>query len=143
MSDGEGAPEPFATVDDLTEAWRPLSNAEAIRATRKLASASRHVRGRCRGIDRRIESGDLDPEVVMDIVCSMVERAMKPPVDQLPISQQQLGAGPFSGSQTFANPTGDLYLTKQERQILIGGAARAGTINPFASRNDVPAEEEA
>jgi hypothetical protein len=140
VSSGEGAPAPFATVDDLEESWRPLSEAEKTRATRKLASASRHVRGRCRGVDRRIENGDLDPAAVMDIVCNMVERAMKAPVDQLPVNQQQSTAGPFGGSVTFANPTGDLYLTKQERLILVGGTSRAGTVNPFAGRNDPPGE---
>jgi hypothetical protein len=64
------------------------------------------------------------------ISCAMVERAMKPDDTSQPgVTQQATTMGPFSKSFTFANPTGDLYLTKQERRLLGVLKQRAASID--------------
>lgn len=119
----------YATVADLEARWRPLDDSEKERAETLLGAASRQVRALCKGLDARIEAGDLDGELVTDVVCSIVKRAMLAPIDQNPISQVQQTAGPFSQSGTFVNPAGDLYLTKVERKLLGCGGQRAFSVD--------------
>jgi len=118
----------YATVTDLEARWRPLSDAEKARAGVLLGVASRKVRALCKGIDQRIANDDLDPDLVTDVVCEMVKRGMATPVDQLPITQIQQTGGPFSESKTFANPSGDLYLTKADKKLLGCGGQVAFTV---------------
>ena|SRR5690554_3356965 len=118
----------YADPDDLTERWRPLTSDETSRADVLLADAAVKIRAACPDVDARIESGDLDPEIPKIVSCDMVRRAMLSPVDQAPMQQMQQTAGPFSHSGTFVNPTGDLYLTKAEKQMLGCGGQRAFTV---------------
>jgi hypothetical protein len=67
--------------------------------------------------DQRIEDGDLAAIEVTAIVAGMVKRAL--------ISREQEGMtqfassmGPFSESGSYANPTGNLYLTAGDRATL-------------------------
>lgn len=124
-------PQPYATAADLAARWRELSVAEQERATVLLGDASAQVRATCSGIDARIEGGTLDAAVVLAVVVGMVKRAMlsaQAPGDG--IGQQSQTAGPFATSLTFTNPTGAVYLTKQDRRLLGcgGGAGRAYSI---------------
>lgn len=120
---------PYATAQDLSDRWRPLSPAEQTRATVLLGDAGTKIRAAAPGVDDRLASGDLDPDVPLLVSVEMVRRAMLAPVDQAPMTQVQQTAGPFSRSGTFANPTGDLYLTKAERRMLGGGGQRAFTVD--------------
>lgn len=95
-----------------------------------LARASRYVRGEVPGIDARIAAGDVDPDLVADIVCELVETAVNAPGGPGIASIQQ-GAGPYQETLTFANPRGDLYLTAKHRRLLAaGGQRRAFTVRP-------------
>jgi hypothetical protein len=57
----------------------------------------------------------------------MVKRAMMSGTDDNPVMEVQQGAGPFAMREKFVNPTGDIYLTRSERQSL--GKQRAFTIS--------------
>ena len=128
--------DPFATVTDLESGWRTLSEAEQTRAETLLARASRQIRARRRGIDDLIASGSIDADLVGDVVCAMVKRAMQGPLDLDGVGQQSEQAGPFGKSYTFTNPSGDLYLTKQERLDLGIGVQRAGNVDLIPALND-------
>lgn len=114
---------PFATHGDLEDRWRTLSAAERDRADVLLADASALVR------DLAPSVGDLDPGTPKAIVCAMVKRVMQGPVDMDGVTQTQQTAGPFSQGVSFANPSGDLYLTKLEKRRLGVGVQRAFTID--------------
>lgn len=131
--------EPFATPDDLADRWRPLSEAEQARAAVLLSDASAIIRTLSPGIDAKIANDLLDPDVPRAIVCAMVKRVMQGPSDLDGVSQTQQTAGPFSRGVSFANPSGDLYLTKTEKQRLGIGAQRAANID-LLSYLDPPAE---
>lgn len=124
----------FATVSDLEARWRPLSEADKARAQALLDDASAIVRAECKGIDDQIVAvppatvPELDPAVPTMVVCAMVKRAMLSGVDAAGVTSTQQTAGPFSQSLSFANPSGDLYLTKSERRILGCGGQRAGSV---------------
>lgn len=116
---------PFAAAQDLVDRWRPLDSAEEARATVLLGDAATRIRVACPDIDARVASQALDPDVPKIVSVEMVRRAMLSPVDQPAAGQVQQTAGPFSQSISYTNPTGDLYLTKAEKQILGCGAQEA------------------
>jgi hypothetical protein len=59
-------------------------------------------------------------EVRKIVSCEMVKRAMATPggLDALGVTSVQAGAGPFQETRQFSNPTGDLYLTRADRELL-------------------------
>lgn len=124
--------DPFATHADLSARWRALSTAEQTRADILLADASAILRAASRGIDAKITSGEIDALLPKSIVCSMVKRVMQGPSDLEGVTQTQQTAGPFSHGVSFANPSGDLYLTKAEKQRLGIGVQRAGYVDLLA-----------
>lgn len=127
------APVPFADHEDYARRGHDPSrfSSPAI-LDERLAAASRHVRARCRGIDERIANQNLDPELVVDVVCAMVARAV-PSTGLEGIATVQQGAGPFSQTKTLANPGGDLYLTRSEKVSLGCAGQRAGEVDPIAA----------
>ena len=125
--------DPFATSTELAAGWRPLTEAEVARADVLLARASRKIRAAKPGIDELITSGGMDAGLVGDVACQMVKRAMQGPTDLDGVTQQQESAGSFSFGTTFANPSGDLYLTKTERRDLRISVQRAASIDLIPS----------
>lgn len=119
----------FATAQDVANRWRPLSTAEETRATVLLGDAATRIRAAFPDVDERIDAGVLDPDVPLIVSVEMVRRAMLAPVDQAPAGQVQQTAGPFSQSVSYVNPTGDLYLTRDERRMLGGGRQRASSVD--------------
>ena len=96
-----------------------------------LARASRLVRAECLGIDERIAAWDddprpedaLDPEVVSDIVCEMVQNvtaAANAGAGGVESSSQQIGSGPFqrTNTQKFSAPVGAMVLNRKHRRLL-------------------------
>lgn len=124
----------FATVSDLEARWRPLSPDESNRAQALLDDAAAVIRAECADVDSRLVAvppailPELDPAVPLMVSCSMVKRAMLSGADVAGVTSTQQTAGPFSQSLSFANPSGDLYLTKAERRILGCGGQRAGSV---------------
>lgn len=119
----------YATVNDLEARWRPLSDAEKPRAEVLLDDAAALIDTACPSLADRIADGDESASrAALMVSCSIVKRAMISPVDQAPMSQYQQTAGPFSQSGTFANPSGDLYLTKADKRLLGCGQQVAFTV---------------
>jgi len=115
----------FAEFCDLEVRWRPLSDAERTRANVLLKDASELVRSLNSSIDDQIAEGIVREGAVKATVCTMVKRAMQAPAAFEGATQVQETSGPFSSMASFANPTGDLYLTKDERRRLKIGGQRA------------------
>lgn len=113
----------------VSDGWRPLTTAEAGRVDALVAKASRLIRDELPSVDARILAGALDPLSVADIVCDMVRRQLGTPTDQPPASQVTQSASIFSVGVTYANPTGEPFLTKSERRRLGVGRQRAGSVD--------------
>lgn len=115
---------PFATVSDLESRWRGLSEAEQARAEVLLADASALIR------DTVPDWPQISDETSRAICCAVVRRAMSVDVG-LPdgVSSFNETAGPFSQQMSFANPTGDLYLTRAEKARMGVGVATAASID--------------
>lgn len=119
-------PGPFATSDDIAARWRPLSTAEAAIADTLAGDASTLIRARFPGIDASAISGALDPNILTIITSNMVRRAMTAPA--LGVTAQSETIGPYSTSQTFANPLGNVFLTAAEITMILGYVPAAQNI---------------
>jgi hypothetical protein len=126
--------EPFATVADLEARWRPLSDTERVRAQVLLLDASVLIAQRCP--EALAPPVGVFVDALRAVTCEMVKRAMIAPVDQPSASNTQMTAGPYSESLTFANPTGDLYLTRSEEKRLGIGKGCIGSIRPAIHDRD-------
>ena len=115
-----GAPSlPAATVADLEARWHTLTDTEKSVASTLIGDAVAYLK-------RITPNYDAIPtDTIKSIVCAMVKRAMLSR-DSSGISQQSETVGSFSASYTWSNPTGDLYLTREERRQLGLGAQHAG-----------------
>lgn len=108
----------FATAADLEAGWRALTVEEETRAAVLLARASRLIRSRVPSIDDKIADGDIDPDLVGDICCDVVRRAMSARTDGVLSSTNQVGG--VSISERFSKAQGHLYLTGSELALLGG-----------------------
>lgn len=115
----------FATVDDLQHRWRTLTDTELTRARVLLDDASSLIRDTIPTWEHASAAS------LRRVACAIVIRAMNMP-DQAGgpgVSSLQMTAGPYSQQVSYANPSGDLYLTRAERKALQGGRPAAWAID--------------
>lgn len=116
--------QPFASSAEVAARWRPLAPAEQTTAGILVQDASAMIRTRKPDIDDLIEivppatRPRLDPTIPKIVVCAMVKRAMLASGYSDGVATEQNTAGPYSQSITYANPSGNLYLTKSEKADL-------------------------
>jgi hypothetical protein len=108
---------PYAAVADLEKGWRTLSDSEKTIAEALLARASRMIAALCPG------AATADADLLADIACASVKRAMAAGGDN--VTSRSMTGGPYSEQLSYANPAGDLYLTKVEKRLLGCGVMRA------------------
>lgn len=101
----------FAQPEDLEARWHPLTSEEKKRAAVLLADAADIIRDECPGWEKASAS------TLTRISCQMVKTAMSND-DTAGVTQTNQTVGPFSQGYTYANPTGDLYLTRAQRRQL-------------------------
>jgi len=121
---------PFADADDLASRWRPLSEAERARADVLLTDASQLILDN----DRRGVLADLTavPGSLVRVVCAMVQRVMASGTaasSGAPVTQESATFGPFTQQMTYAVPSSDLYLTREERRSLRLSRQVAGSVD--------------
>lgn len=122
----------YATLEDLQSRWRSLSADEQQRATTLLSDAAVKIALACKQSGVAIDAADeLQSEALKSINCEMVKRAMMSPIDMPPVSSFAQTAGSYSESQTYVNPTGDLYMTLGEKKMLGIGTQKMGSIPPL------------
>lgn len=105
----------FATVDDLAARWRALTEDEEERAAVLLDDAAVMLSALV-----HVDPNDAQQAELLKIVsCNMVERAMLAGENNaLGVTQASVSADIYSQSWTFSNPSGDMYLTKNEKRLL-------------------------
>lgn len=116
------AGEAFATVQELESFWRELSGNEETRAAYLLVLSSDNLRqialNARKNLDEMLNDGKVLSNTLKQIVMEAVKRAMLTPVDQKPITQGSMTAGPYAESFTFANPAGDIWFKDKELKML-------------------------
>lgn len=109
----------YADVSDLEARWRELSTDEQARAAVLLDDASAMLT-QLVDVD---ETDEQQAALLKTVCCSMVTRTMSATEsDSFGASNMSMTAGVYSQSWSYANPSGDMYLTRLEKKMLgIGG----------------------
>lgn len=117
----------YATVEDVEARWRDLSADEEARCGVLLDDASLYL-------DTLVDVNPDDEHqaaVLTTVCCNMVIRSMSATEsDMFGVSQSSMTAGPYSQSMNYANPSGDMYLTKLEKRLLGITVGYIGSIQP-------------
>lgn len=114
----------FATPEDLASRWRALSPSETERAEALLDDAAIYLQAEFVRCSKEIDPEDEFLASALKIVsCSMVKRVMASSgTTALGIdgdfTQLSKTAGSFTEQYTFANPSGDMYITAREYKLL-------------------------
>lgn len=135
----------YATVEDLSTYWRPITEAETPRAEDLLSLASSRIRLYAAKVDIDIDTkaGEDDDyaDAVKWVVMEATKRAMATPVDVPPVDNYSQSAGPYSENYRFTNPSGDLWFKKAELKALgISGMQVIDSITP-TTRRDIYGEQ--
>lgn len=117
----------FATCEDVEGRWRTLTADELVRATTLLEDASTILSGM---VD--VDEGDAQQAAALRLVsCNMVIRSMVASASSaFGVDELQATMGPFGQTAHFANPNGDMYLTKLDKKLLGIGGGKGRIIYP-------------
>lgn len=105
----------YATIDDLELRWRPLTADESARAQALLDDAALMLDA----VLSAASIQDVEEGALVAVSCNMVRRAMAlSDSGMYGVSQGTVSADIYSQTMTYANPTGDMYLTGNEKRML-------------------------
>jgi hypothetical protein len=118
----------YAEVSDIELRWHELDIDEQSRAAVLIDDASAMLDALV-NVDT---SDDEQLELLKMVCCNMVIRALSAIAsDAFGVSNASMTAGAYSQSWTYANPSGDMYLTKLEKRLLGVTSSYIGTIRPM------------
>lgn len=131
---------PFATVQDLTDLWRPLKNNETTRAEKLLEVVSDSLRVEAKKVgkdlDKMAESTEENPtenlsfaNVVKSVTVDIVARTLMTSTEQEPMTQMSESALGYSFQGSFLVPGGGLFIKKSELARLGLRKQRYGVID--------------
>ena len=128
---------PFATVDDLTNLWRPMSTDEQMRAEGLLSIVSNRLRQEAynigKDIDEMISESDVYKDVVKSVTVDIVARTLMTSTDKEPMTQYSESALGYSVSGTFLTPGGGLFIKRDELKALGLRKQRYGVIDFYGT----------
>lgn len=108
----------FASVDDLTQLWRTMTNAEQTRATALLEIVSESLRVEAKKVgkdlDKLVENDSGMAAVAKSVTVDVVARTLMTSTDQEPMTQFTQAAGGYSVSGSFLVPGGGLFIKRSE-----------------------------
>lgn len=108
----------FATVDDVIELWRPVTELERQRIEALLPVVSSSLRYEAdkvgKDIDKMMEEKPILVDVVKSVTVDVVARTIMTSTDSEPMTQMSESAGGYSMSGTFLVPGGGLFIKKSE-----------------------------
>lgn len=123
----------FATVDDVINLWRPLSQEEIRRADELLKVISNRLRLEAENVNKDIDVMVAESEVYKDVAKSVtvdiVARTLMTSTDKEPMTQYSESANGYSVSGTFLTPGGGLFIKRDELKALGLRRQRYGVID--------------
>ena len=126
--------EPFATIQDITNLWRPMTPEETDRATALLPVVSDRLRLEAENVgkdlDLMVAESTIYANVVKLVTVDITSRAIKADLDQLPVTQMSEAAMGYSVQQTFQVPNdSSIFVKKSELSALKLRKQRYGVID--------------
>lgn len=122
-------PAAYATAIDLQDYWRTLTDAEQARATFLLQRAALRI-------NELPGSAEFNPLTCNDVSLDMVKRAM---IGGGGVNSVDQAMADITAQVQYANPMGNLYITRPEKDRLYGYESTASSIAP-ANHPRVPLE---
>lgn len=122
---------PLASLDDVVEIFRPLSDQEKTITTAMIRYVSALIRGMVPNLDSRVSAGTLDNDLVVLAAIMPVKRVL---MNQDGVRQKSETTGPFSDSVTLDNAisSGLLYVSEDDVKNLalaVRNRPKFGSIN--------------
>lgn len=113
---------PFATIEDLTNLWRPMNPDEQLRAEALLPVVSNRLRQEAdrvgKDIDKMIEESEAYKDVVKSVTVDIVARTLMTSTDKEPMTQFSQSALGYTVSGTFLTPGGGIFIKRDELKAL-------------------------
>ena len=110
--------EPFATVEDMKELWREMSEEEEKRAEKLLPIISDSLRIEAqkagKNLDQMVEENAALRNVALSVTVDVAARALMTSTNEEPMSQMSQSALGYSISGTYLVPGGGLFIKKSE-----------------------------
>lgn len=132
----------FATVDDLTRLWRPMTSEEQTRAEALLEVVSASLRVEAdkvgKDLDAMVEEDDNLAAVAMSVTVDVAARNLMTSTNQEPMTQLSQTAGPYSTSGTFLVPGGGLFIKRSELARLGLRRQKCGVMEIYGSYSGNP-----
>lgn len=124
---------PFATLEDVNNLWRLLTEEETERADKLLEIVSDSLRFEAKKVgkdlDAMIEKDAVLNSVAKSVVVDVVGRTLMTSTDQEPLSQESQSALGYTWSGTYLVPGGGLFIKKSELARLGLRRQRYGVID--------------
>lgn len=109
---------PFATIDDVTQLWRPLRPDETERAKKLLEVVSDSLRVEADKVgvdlDEKLADKPIYKSAAKSVTVDVVARTLMTSTDTEPMVQMSQSAGGYTASGTFLVPGGGLFIKKSE-----------------------------
>lgn len=108
----------YATIEDLTILWRPMSKEEEEKAEALLPLVSSSLRVEARKVnmdlDAMVEADEDLAAVAKSVTCDVTARNIMTSTNSEPMSQFSQSAGGYAVSGTYLVPGGGIYIKKSE-----------------------------
>ena len=121
----------YATLEELEARRGVLTTDEREKAAALLDDAAVILDGLV-----TIDGSEEQETLLMIVSCNMVSRALSTTPDAYGVSSLSTTAGVYSESLQYANPSGDMYLTKLEKRLLGVTTSYIGYIQPIIGVHD-------
>ena len=123
----------FATIDDITNLWRPMTPQETDRAIALLPVVSDNLRVEAdkvgKDIDKMVVDNETYANVVKSVVVDIVSRTLLTSTENEPMTQTSESALGYSWSGSYLVPGGGLFIKKSELARLGLRKQRYGVID--------------
>lgn len=127
----------FATIEDIQELWRPLTEDESKRANRLLTIVSDSLRYEAKKIgkdlDVMIENDSALKSVAISVTVDVIARTLMTSTNSEPMTQMSQSALGYTVSGTYLVPGGGLFIKKSELARLGLRRQKIGVIDLYGN----------
>lgn len=130
----------FATIDDVTTLWRPLTPSEKERAEALLPVVSDSLRMEAIKVGKDLDSMIADNPVLVNVAKSVtvdvVARTLMTSTNEEPLTQMSQSALGYSFTGTYLVPGGGLFIKKSELARLGLRRQKIGVIDLYENQRN-------
>ena len=130
----------YATVDDISKLWRPLSLEETERAEELLPIVSARLRTEAKNVGKNLDAMIANDEdlvyVAKQVTVDVVARMLMTSTNQEPMTQFSQSAMGYTVSGTYLVAGGGLFIKKSELANLGLKRQRMGVLDIYGTSGD-------